>query len=145
MNLPQKDFVIFEYDIQEHFHVIPEGEATSLSEEERLVWNEILAKKLEEYNTTQEDIYAAALVRNPNFSRTKDEFVIYPERYNYQYIVVKNKLGEKILWVNAFYGEKNILWIEELVSVDDGWNSYFQAFINLSREELQSFQVNGEA
>ncbi|WP_375562126.1 hypothetical protein ACE193_06135 [Bernardetia sp. OM2101] len=65
--------------------------------------------------------------------------------YYRQYIVVKNKLGEKEVWINCFCRNTESNWRQEIVQVKDGGSCYFNLKINLSKKQHYNFRVNGEA
>lgn len=68
------------------------------------------------------------------------------QKYNYrtQLIAVRNKNGEKEVWVNSFCeiwgGER---WKTQIMSVDDGGSCYFNFKINLTTKKYYNLEVNG--
>ena len=74
------------------------------------------------------------------------DFIIDLRKYYRQYIVTKNKKGEKEVWVNCFCSIQNMdYWKKQVVFVMDGGNCFFNLKINLSRKSYSDFEVNGEA
>jgi len=57
--------------------------------------------------------------------------------------------NEKIVWSNffcsSFYNNSSVNYLEELISVDDGGNCYFNVKVNLEKEEIFDLIINGEA
>jgi hypothetical protein len=64
--------------------------------------------------------------------------------YRKQLIVVKNKNGEKEVWVNCFCSGRD-KWKHEMVDVMDGGNCYFNFKINLAIKQFYDLMVNGFA
>ena len=65
--------------------------------------------------------------------------------YRKQLIFVKNKKGEKEVWVNCFCETSNANWKTEFVGVSDGGNCYFNLKINLATKKYYNLRINGEA
>lgn len=65
--------------------------------------------------------------------------------YRKQLIVVKNKNGEKEVWVNCFCRVDNDKWKTRMFGVEDGGNCYFNFKINLSTKKYYDLGVNSVA
>ena len=66
-------------------------------------------------------------------------------KYYRQYIVVKNNIGEKEIWLNCFCRVPYLNWRTEIIQVSDGGDCYFNVKINLSLKTYYDLMVNGEA
>ena len=69
------------------------------------------------------------------------------QKRNYlkQLIFVKNKKGEKEVWVNCFCETSDDNWKTDIVEVFDGGNCFFNFKINLATKKFYSLRINGEA
>jgi len=79
-------------------------------------------------------------------------FINRPDNYYKQFITVSNLQGEKEVWVNCFCynylkanGQDADYWKKGIIRVNDGGNCFFQLKINLTRNVLKEFNVNGLA
>ena len=96
------------------------------------------------------DSLLIACVTDYNNSLDKDSKVwsIDFKKYTYrkQIIAVKNKKGEKEVWVNCFCDTWNSnKWKTDILVVDDGGNCYFHLKINLTTKKYFDFVVNSLA
>jgi hypothetical protein len=65
-----------------------------------------------------------------------------------QYISIRNKENEKIVWINCISRKDEYLndrWKNEILEVNDGGEYFFQMKINLTKGIVFDFYVNGEA
>lgn len=73
--------------------------------------------------------------------------------YYRQYVCYIDRNGDKIVYVNALCNNpmkiiKNIKHLdiyENLVIVKDGWDCYWHLYINISKRQYNSFNVNGDS
>jgi len=73
--------------------------------------------------------------------------------YYKQVIAVVNSKGEKEVWVNCFCDEGSkssmkkliVSWKKDILLVSDGGSCYFNLKINLTKNTVYNFMVNGEA
>jgi len=67
-------------------------------------------------------------------------------RYRRQYFGYVDNKGNKIIYVNCFWGEKNMPnWRKSEVTVDDGGSYYWQVKVNLATRKLFALNINGSA
>jgi len=83
---------------------------------------------------------------NNKLDKDHKQWTIDLTKYNYrkQLIVVKNKKGEKEVWVNCFcdtWGSET--WKTEIMTVLDGGKCYFNFKINLTTKKFYDLGVNG--
>lgn len=71
------------------------------------------------------------------------------KKYLRQYFGYTNAKGEKVICINAFWNDvenkSDSHWLNDIVDVLDGGNSYWRIKINLTTHQLFDFTVNGEA
>jgi len=68
--------------------------------------------------------------------------------YVYQLFPYLNSAGEKMVWVNAVSkdfveGIDDLSWREECIIVFDGWNSFWNVHLNLTKVTSRDLYVNG--
>jgi hypothetical protein len=74
----------------------------------------------------------------------KKVLISHPEKYYKQLIAVSNSNGEKEVWVNCFcYLGNYSYWKNSIVVVLDGGSCFFQLKINLTKNSVYDFGVNG--
>ncbi len=74
----------------------------------------------------------------------KKALINHPEKYYKQLIAVTNSNGEKEVWVNCFCSLGNYsYWKKSIVVVLDGGSCFFQLKINLKKNAVYDFGVNG--
>lgn len=82
----------------------------------------------------------------PNVQLHEERYLINLANYKRQLVVVTNKRGEKVVWVNCFCRKGNqASWRHQIVEVDDGGNCYFNVKLNLTRRIWYDLMVNGVA
>jgi hypothetical protein len=70
--------------------------------------------------------------------------ISHPEKYYKQLIAVSNSNGEKEVWVNCFCSLGSYsYWKKSIVGVLDGGSCFFQLKINLTKNSVYDFGVNG--
>ncbi|WP_295669189.1 hypothetical protein, partial [uncultured Mucilaginibacter sp.] len=75
-----------------------------------------------------------------------DQKIDKPKSYFKQLIVVINSKGEKEVWVNCFCSASDkSYWKKDIVQVEDGGGCYFQLRVNLTKNFVHDFRVNGIA
>ena len=104
---------------------------------------------------TQKDIYdvdsllvVCVTEYNNSLDKEHKERGIDLKKYNYkkQLIVVRNKKGEKEVWVNCFCKtEEYPNWKKNILLMLDGGNCYFNFKLNLTTKHFYKLLVNGEA
>lgn len=68
------------------------------------------------------------------------------EKYGRQYVAAKSPLGQVIVYINCFCNPDKFPDRDKYeVRVLDGGSCYFQVTINLTEEEILSFEMNGVA
>ncbi len=74
----------------------------------------------------------------------KKVLISHPEKYYKQLIAVSNSNGEKEVWVNCFCSLGNYSnWKKSIIVVLDGGSCFFQLKINLTKNSVYDFGVNG--
>lgn len=63
--------------------------------------------------------------------------------YRRQYVGYVNGAGERIVWVNAFWGNGPL--DRGVLMVHDGGNHFWQVKVNLTRKKVYDLSINGEA
>lgn len=127
-------YTIIKFDSSTDADLFDSGAKPSILSNEEIVRIEALVdKKVTEYNKSKKKgIYP--LVIN------------HPEKYYKQFIAVTNPIGEKEVWVNCFCSIHNMSsWRKYKVRVMDGGSCYFQLKINLTKNIVYDFGVNGVA
>jgi hypothetical protein len=125
-------------------YLLKNAKAASLSNEEIHVVENLLEKCIAEHNEAQEKDYQDAVNEFPEIQlRKKNYFISLPD-YKRQLIAVTNAKGEKEVWVNCFCHDESY-WRQEVVSVDDGGNCFFNVKINLAKKTYYDMMVNGSA
>jgi hypothetical protein len=112
---------------------------------------DLISKRVSEYNRIEKDSAISITKRlrkkshDPNFVWNGD-FVKNPSEYYKQLIPINNSKGEKEVWVNCFCdtSEKSY-WKKSIVMVNDGGSCFFQLKINLTKNIVYNFFVNGVA
>jgi hypothetical protein len=109
---------------------------------------EIVNNALYDYNNSQEERIEVYNERNPNLIIDKNGFLVDKfEMFVVQGIAIKNKNGEKEIWLNCIH--KNELddflnWKHKILIIGDGGPYFFQIKINLTKKYYE-LQVNGYA
>ncbi|MFA7687755.1 MAG: hypothetical protein WCY25_07810 [Moheibacter sp.] len=67
------------------------------------------------------------------------------KKYKRQYFGVYDENGERILFINAFWGGGSEYWLDEIIIVHDGGSYYWQVEFNISENKLYNLMVNGYA
>ena len=131
-NIEGVDYVLLPYDpIKDNWGIPAELTANEL---EKI--NELLHEAVYKYNSETKTSWGEAV--NP----------IDLSKYNRQYIAIINENEEKEVFINCFWNSnirKDGYWKNELVLVMDGGNHYFQVTINLTKQIITMFNVNGYA
>jgi hypothetical protein len=67
-----------------------------------------------------------------------------PEKYFKQFIAITNSKGEKEVWINCCCEVEPDIWKKDIESVNDGGICFFQLKINLTKDKITEFNVNGQ-
>ncbi|MGI4887084.1 MAG: hypothetical protein ACRYFR_19180 [Janthinobacterium lividum] len=127
-----------------------EVKAASLFPEEVLSVDSLLTACIKDHNQAQavelEDMRKIMHKDYPNVQLHEERYLINLANYKRQLVVVTNKRGEKVVWVNCFCRKGNqASWRHQIVEVDDGGNCYFNVKLNLTRRIWYDLMVNGVA
>ncbi len=112
--------------------------------------SKILGNNYERFDLSQSETAKTINILENKLSKQVDnnEIKILPE-YLIQFFGYINENNEKIVWSNffcsSFYNNSSVNYLEELISVDDGGNCYFNVKVNLEKEEIFDLIINGEA
>ena len=136
---------ILQFEKTVHYQMFRNCEPTELTNADLTDIEKILKQCIDNYNPGQEKRYDQIKSNNPRMDIDKKDFVIDLTRYNRQYIAVSNGMGEKEVWVNCFYGNRNEKSKTDLVIVEDGGNCYFKLKINLTTGIYYELMVNGDS
>jgi hypothetical protein len=126
LTLIADNFVILKYSPIKHKSFFQDVMKTNLSPIEIKRPDQMIVKARREYNST----------KNPNGDLLK---LI---KYKRQFIPVKTKSGEKVVFANYFCSAPDN-WRKELYEIKDGGNCYFQLYVNLKNNDYKNFSVNG--
>jgi len=133
-NIEGIDYVIFPYDPIEYEWIIKDGIPAKLTANELEKINELLQLAVHKYNTETKTSWGS------------DVSPIDLSKYNRQYIAAINANKEKEVYINCLWHSKeNKSWNDHFVFVVDGGNHYFQVKINLTKNTITMFKVNGYA
>lgn len=116
----------------------------SLSDVDFVIADSITMRAISEYNASQIKEY-----QNDTGARKHNRILpvdtIEFSKYKIQIIGMKNKNGERFLYVNCFSRHYDDNWRRRFFQMLDGGNSYFHLLINLDKRKCIHFIVNGEA
>ena len=132
---------------EQRFVLLPPSQANSLAEKyER--------KGPDRIDGTWQPTTSQIQALEANLSRISDlrsydapngEQIEYPDRYFRQYVAVI-RAGERLIYINALCDVRNIpQWRNQLVSVYDGGNCFWQAWYDPATGSFSELAVNGRA
>ena len=113
-----------------------------MSEEEIKDIDLLLKKCIGNYNPEQQQLFDSLSRIHPGADLRIQDFIIDLRRYKRQYFPVINEKGEKEVWVNCFCNTHYKDWENQVISVRDGGNCYFNLKINLTLKTYYSLSVN---
>jgi len=153
---PQKKLVNFDtskiavlpFDISRNFFLDKKVKQDTLSNDDLIIEEHLLDSTINKYNKLAEANYAKDLKKDASIgSSSNDDPRIDLSKYRRQLIIVKNSLGEKIVWVNCFIDDftTRAHWKKYPVIVMDGGKWFFSLKINLTRRKVYDFNVHGVA
>lgn len=143
-NIDTAKYAILPFDAK-YTWLFKKAQPTNLNEQDIQDIDELLNKCLAGYNPKQQIEFDSLSRTYPRYNFTIQNFIIDLARYKRQYLPVINEKGEKEVWVNCFCRTDNMDWKNNIVSVRDGGNCYFNLKINLSLKTYYGLVVNGEA
>jgi hypothetical protein len=145
-HLSKDHYVILPFDKDAHTTLAKNSIPASLNDSDFDIIDQVLSICIDKYNREQTEEYNKMNRKFPQNGFQLKDFIIDLRKYYRQYIVTKNKKGEKEVWVNCFCTIQNMdYWKKQVVFVMDGGNCFFNVKINLSRKSYSDFEVNGEA
>ena len=104
----------------------------------------IFDKSCKPADLSNEDIKKIDVLINNVVEKKSGNFHIKPSKYYKQLIAIINSKGEKEVWVNCICSLQNHAnWRKSIVFVLDGGPCYFNLKINLTKNTLYDFGVNG--
>lgn len=129
----------------ENYFQLPENvKSANLSQDELLVVDTLLLIAINNYNKEIEGTIEEWKLKKPNID--ENYFILHYSLYNYQLVPVINESGEKIVWINALCKDSDLdRWKKDVFFIMDGGNCFFNLKINLTKEEIFEFMVNGVA
>lgn len=150
VNIDSLDYVVFTYDSSTYslyWNFSKNLRPVALTKEEISQAELLILKQIDLYNQSRTEEFHQMNTKYPDYNFQIETFIIEnPAKYARQYIPAINSDGEKILYVNAFCSlQEHDYWKKGLVEVMDGGECYFQMIINLTKEEVVEFNVNGVA
>jgi len=113
-----------------------------LSENELIIVDSLLLTAINEYNKEMKSKIENLKKTMPNLD--ENYLILHSSLYNYQIVVVKNSIGEKLIWINALC-ESYDNWRKDIAIIFDGGNCFFNLKINLTKKMYFEFSVNGVA
>jgi hypothetical protein len=138
-NMEGIDYVILPYEPTADDGIIlafRKGIPAELTANELEKINELLHETVYKYNTETKTSWGSDV--NP----------IDLSKYNRQYIAIINENKEKEVFINCFRSSsirESGYWKNDFVFVSDGGNHFFQVKINLTKQIITMFSVNGYA
>ena len=116
--------------------------STILSKEEIEEIDLLIKKCIGNYNPEQQQLFDSLSRKHPEADLKIQNFIIDLKRYRRQYFPVINEKGEKEIWVNCFCQTYYKDWKNQVISVRDGGNCYFNLKINLTLKTYYGLMVN---
>ena len=120
----------------------------TLAETDYLIIDSLLSCCIAAYNQSQEEWYNEVSLNDHPSQKTSIKpsvqyFLIDLKKYNRQYVVVKNMLGQKEIWINCFCSKERFPdWRSHIVSVRGGGKCFFNLRINLASNIYYYFRTN---
>ena len=127
------------------YRCFKDAKPTKLTNKDLKAIETILSSCITAYNIEQQKLYKEQTKKYPEHQFQLNDFVINYKNYKRQYIPVINNKGEKEVWINCFCNDWDIEWKENMLSVYDVGNCYFNVKINLTNKTYYDLMINGEA
>lgn len=129
---------------ENHFRLPDNVKSADLSQDELLVVDSLLLIAINGYNKELAGTIEEWKLKKPNIN--ENYFILHYSLYNYQLVPVINVSDEKIVWINALCKDSGLEgWKKDVFIIMDGGNCFFNLKLNLTKEEIFEFMVNGVA
>ena len=145
-SIPTDHYCFLSFDKGEYSGLDKKSVPATLNDSDFVTLELVLSDCICKYNREQTAGFKERIRKFPNDSLKLDEFTIDLNEYYRQYMVVRNRKGEKEVWINCLCEVQYVKdWTKRVIQVMDGGKCYFSIKINLKKKSYSHFMVNGIA
>ena len=137
-------FSIISFDSKKHWMFHSEGENYELTTTDINQIYELLTEAINDHNDIETAKFLKKQIDFPHLHLDVSNYTLSLDDYKRQYLAVKMK-EEIVVFVQCFCNKEHRNWQSEMIQVSDGGKCYFDVYINLTQNTIQTIAVNGEA